>query len=439
MLRPTDGESWGEYLNRLIDQFFPERQIVLRTEGHVRYFCLGKNLQLAIVAGLIVAGSWSGYSTVNVFFNEAILAEKNTQVASARLAYRSLLTEVAEYQNKFGQITKDLEESHAMMLGLVEQNASLQQNLKTVETRLKSTEQERETVSSAREILKDQLGSIESRMHEMASHNFELRDDLTKYEADLQKTLSERNRLVVESNQMRDSIKRLETRLSNLQNGQTDAVQRLGDQALNTIESYESVVEMTGLPVETLIDLNQGKDVGMGGPFVEAVPDNLPAAGLRAELTSLNSKLDRVDALQTVVAKVPLAAPLDSFYVTSSFGKRRDPMNKRWAMHYGLDMGGAMKSPVYSTAPGIVTYAGWKGNYGRYIEIDHGSGIKTRYGHLHKILVKKGDKVKFRDRVGLLGSSGRSTGAHLHYEVVFQGKPHNPMKFIKAGRYVFQE
>ena len=117
---------------------------------------------------------------------------------------------------------------------------------------------------------------------------------------------------------------------------------------------------------------------------------------------------------------------------------QRWSINRRWASHYGLDLGGGFKSKVYSTAPGVVTYAGWKGKYGKLVEISHGAGMKTRYGHMNKIYVKKGQKVKFHQKIGLLGSTGRSTGAHLHYEVVFRGRAKNPMKFIKAGRNVFQ-
>jgi murein DD-endopeptidase MepM/ murein hydrolase activator NlpD len=134
-----------------------------------------------------------------------------------------------------------------------------------------------------------------------------------------------------------------------------------------------------------------------------------------------------------------LSPPLNSFYITSSFGKRKDPINRRWAAHYGLDLGGPFKSRVYSPASGVVTYAGWKGKYGKLIEIDHGAGLKTRYGHLQKIYVKKGQKITFRQKIGLLGNTGRSTGAHLHYEIVFRGRAKNPMKFIKAGRNVFKE
>ena len=98
-----------------------------------------------------------------------------------------------------------------------------------------------------------------------------------------------------------------------------------------------------------------------------------------------------------------------------------------------------MRQSIYAPAPGTVRVAGWRAKYGRFIEIDHGSGVRTRYGHLHKILVKRGQQVAFRDKIGLLGNSGRSTGPHLHYETVLKGKAVDPMKFLKAGRYVFQE
>ncbi|MFB0992657.1 MAG: M23 family metallopeptidase, partial [Rhodospirillales bacterium] len=149
--------------------------------------------------------------------------------------------------------------------------------------------------------------------------------------------------------------------------------------------------------------------------------------------------IDRLESLQTVMARIPLTAPLSNYRVTSQFGKRRDPKNKKWSAHYGLDMASASKSKIYAPASGVVTFAGWKGNYGRLIVINHGAGLKTRYGHLHSFLVKKGQRVKFRDKIGLLGNSGRSTGAHLHYEVVFNGKSKNPLNFIKAGQNVFQK
>ncbi|MDA0998645.1 MAG: M23 family metallopeptidase, partial [Proteobacteria bacterium] len=172
-------------------------------------------------------------------------------------------------------------------------------------------------------------------------------------------------------------------------------------------------------------------------PFIPIKPD---AAGgqLMEKLDKLDNQLDQWKTLQSVMQRLPLSAPLNTYHVTSSFGKRRDPVNNRWSAHYGLDLGGRIREPIYAPAPGVVTFAGNKGRYGRYVEIDHGSGIVTRYGHMNKVTVKTGQKVAFRQQIGELGNSGRSTGAHLHYEIVFNGKPKDPMRFIKAGRHVFQ-
>ena len=108
-------------------------------------------------------------------------------------------------------------------------------------------------------------------------------------------------------------------------------------------------------------------------------------------------------------------------------------------MHYGLDLAGWNRSPVFSTAEGVVVFSGRKGRFGRMVEIDHGNGLRTRYAHLFKASVKKGQKIGHRHKVGLLGSTGRSTGPHVHYEVLFDGKQMDPLKFIKAGRNVYKE
>jgi murein DD-endopeptidase MepM/ murein hydrolase activator NlpD len=150
----------------------------------------------------------------------------------------------------------------------------------------------------------------------------------------------------------------------------------------------------------------------------------------------LDLRLDRWDALQRLVAALPTATPLEHFEITSDYGYRRDPINGRSAVHSGVDFAAPRNTPLYTTAPGVVSFAGWRGRYGRVVEIDHGFGIKTRYAHLAKISVKKGEELGIGVEVGLLGSSGRVTGPHLHYEVLFDGAPLDPMNFIKAGKNV---
>ncbi len=426
-------------LRRLTHRLFPERQIVLRTAGRVSFVTLSYRLQLGVVGMLLLFGGWTTYTSVSYVLHEKILESKDGDIASARLAYRSLLMEVASYQQKFTSITSDLEENHSMMLGLVQQNAGLQQNLKVVSAQLQSTEQEREKVRLAREELRRQLSEAEGKLLTINSHNFALKDNLNTVEGDLQQVIGERNKSLFEGSRMRRQIASLETRLDDLEKTEIGAVQTLKERAIGYNDNMQRVIQLAGVDTEKLLAAKGGILRGQGGPFIPAKLDGVAASKLKASLTELDQQLMQSEALQDVMGKLPLVSPLTSYRVTSRFGKRRDPVNKKWAAHYGLDMASPLKSGVYVGAPGKVVRAGWKGKYGRFIEIDHGSGIRTRYGHLYKILVKKGQRVNFRDKIGLVGSSGRSTGAHLHYEIAFQGRNLNPIKFFKAGRYVFQE
>jgi len=436
---PNQRPGLRQRAGELLDRLFPERQIHLRTQGRVSFVRLGQRVQVALTTLLIAFVGWTAFASVTYVRHDTVLTAKNKQISDARAAYRSLLGEVSDYQKKFTHLTRDLEDNHALMLGLVEKNASLQQSLSSVARQLTMTQTEREEIVNARERLKGKLSEIEDNMRQMASKNFALSDNLQSVEHDLQSALAERNQALFEGNRMNRRIKELETRLTELQEMEEQAVQRLTDSTINYIDTMEKVVTIAGLDVNGLIAGETGRGRGQGGPFIAAKPDDLPAKKLRTNLVALDTHLGRWEALQGVMQKMPLTTPLSSYYVTSGYGKRRDPINNKWAAHYGLDLGSTFKAPVYATAPGVVTFAGWHGNYGKLIEIDHGAGLKTRYGHLHKFLVKKGDQVEFHKVIGQLGNTGRSTGAHLHYEVIHKGRSKNPMNFIRAGRYVFQE
>lgn len=425
---------------KILARLFPERQVIIRTEARVSYLRIGQKVQIFATLALMVFGSWLGFSSTGYLMAERVLAAKNKQISNARLAYRNLMGEVADYQQKFIAITGDLEENHTLMLDLVEQNTALQQNLNSVEQELRITEAERQSVIATRERLKDNLADIQDNLHSLTSRNYLLRDNLNSIESDLQLALAERNTALTEGERLKEQVTDLEDRLSDLQETQISAVEALTQQTDDTIETMERVIEMAGIEVAELIEVTSVATPdrgGQGGPFV-AVPDNLPGDELKKRLDSLHARLAHQAMLQTVMHRIPLTSPLRTYYVTSSFGKRQDPVNRKWSMHYGTDMGTTIKSPVYSTAPGVISYAGWKGKYGNLVEIDHGGGLKTRFGHLSKMHVKKGQEIGFDEKIGVVGSTGRSTGPHLHYEVVFNGKPLNPMKFVKAGRHVFQ-
>jgi murein DD-endopeptidase MepM/ murein hydrolase activator NlpD len=173
--------------------------------------------------------------------------------------------------------------------------------------------------------------------------------------------------------------------------------------------------------------------VAMGGPFVP-----LPVA---KDAMSFERQVQRVKVARAQIARftrtlgtLPVRKPLDDIELMSGFGVRMDPFTGSPAMHTGLDLQGESGDPVRATADGTVTTAGWGGGYGRVVDIDHGNGLTTRYGHLSAIDVRVGQSVKAGQIVGKVGSTGRSTGPHLHYETRLRKQPIDPQKFLRAGQ-----
>jgi murein DD-endopeptidase MepM/ murein hydrolase activator NlpD len=192
-----------------------------------------------------------------------------------------------------------------------------------------------------------------------------------------------------------------------------------------TTEQFARVLASAGVDVRHLF-AEFGINRAEGGPFVPVSPGQTINPGLSSE---------KLVALRAMIKTLPVYAPLTEYRVTSPFGVREDPENEREGFHTGIDLAAPYDTPVYATAPGTVTYAGWRDDYGKIVEIDHGNGIATRYAHLHQITVSVGQHVVLRQQVGYLGSSGRATGPHVHYEVVVNGEPQDPEKFFALSRY----
>ncbi len=172
-----------------------------------------------------------------------------------------------------------------------------------------------------------------------------------------------------------------------------------------------------------------GASDGVGGPFESAGNPTFKA---------LFNSWKKLDQLQDGVIAIPSDKPVQaSVTMMSSFGVRSDPFNHHAAMHPGIDLSGSYGTPIYATADGTVLRAGWNsGGYGNLVELDHGRGITTRYGHMSAILVSAGQHVTRGQQVGRMGSTGRSTGNHLHYEVRIDGRAVNPIPFMKSTDYV---
>lgn len=225
----------------------------------------------------------------------------------------------------------------------------------------------------------------------------------------------------------------LKTRLYELGNSSRGFLQRLSVEARRQVSIMERVIERAGLDVNDLSAHLRGEPLRQGGPFIATPAPGHDAGDGEAAPVGLSSSLLRWDLLRGIIETLPLSPPLEAYEVRSSFGKRRDPLNSRWAVHQGADLDAPYKTPIVATAPGTVSFAGWKGSYGRIVEIRHSSRVVTRYAHLASVLVNAGETVERGEEIGLLGNSGRSTGAHLHYEILFDGQHRDPLLFINAG------
>ncbi len=175
----------------------------------------------------------------------------------------------------------------------------------------------------------------------------------------------------------------------------------------------------------------------MGGPYEPVTADAVRSANQAdPQFRALFQSWKRLDQLQTSIVAIPSARPVQSLIFTSNFGIRTDPFRGGAAMHSGVDIPGPYATPIYATADGVVGRTGWVGGYGNLVEIEHGRGIETRYGHLSSIMVAPGKKVKRGDLIALMGSTGRSTGNHLHYEVRIDGRAVNPVPFLQSSDYL---
>jgi Peptidase family M23 len=224
---------------------------------------------------------------------------------------------------------------------------------------------------------------------------------------------------------------RLQTSLDTVESRQMAALNAVEDSMESRMRRIRGVFTDLGLDMPHLEAATPRG--GMGGPFV---PVKLaPGSGaFERQLYRINTTRTQIERLNRILALVPYRKPVvGEVEFTSGFGVRTDPFLGRPAMHTGLDFRAASGEPVRATANGKVVSAGWAGGYGRMVEIDHGNGLSTRYGHLSEINVKVGDTIKIGQVIGAVGSTGRSTGPHLHYETRIDGEAVDPQKFLRAG------
>jgi len=234
-------------------------------------------------------------------------------------------------------------------------------------------------------------------------------------------------------------ITMLESKVIELKNTNDAIVQRVQDKTAGKLDNLENIIKQTGLSLNDLkkqySDKSKHHDVpSEGGPYI---PEGTLA--LPPQAKEMFQNLDTLSMMTKIVNNLPLMRPIKNAEEQSLFGHRIDPFTGHLAFHSGLDLAGPAGAKIYSAADGKVVSAGRNGAYGNAIDIDHGFGIMTRYGHLSEIKVEDGQQVKKGDIIGIQGSTGRSTGPHLHYEVRYHDQAMNPKNFLEAGSHVPQE
>jgi murein DD-endopeptidase MepM/ murein hydrolase activator NlpD len=260
-----------------------------------------------------------------------------------------------------------------------------------------------------------------------------LSDRVKELEAALQAATDEDAELKAERERLAADNGKLEGELAQLEQARKPVkapiVPRDKSRMIVMGEQHSAAAPEDGLPKGFSLDKFMARlGIGMrhasaaGGPYVALKPGKASAQPAIGPET------------MALLRSLPLTAPLDKFTLESGFGTRTDPLNGHAAMHTGLDFSAPYRTPVYSTSGGEVVFAGWAAAYGKMVEIDHGNGIHTRYAHLNRLMVNEGQHVGRHTEVGLLGSTGRSTGPHVHYEVVVNGVAQDPERFLHAGQ-----
>ena len=460
----------------------PRREIILRSGGHVRYLGIGRFGQISVMVLVALMVGWIGFSSARYVSTALAVAERNVRIATSDRIIRNMQEEIDDLKGDLARSGHAIDK-HAVTNEEIEgQNTLLRDQIASLETereRLLRVRAERnrevarlndELVHSidGREGVTRQLGEERKRLEtnqaereklvakiENASKEItQLNDDigqLTRERAglagklqiarnELQEAADERARTIAERGQLNDRVAILSDRLELFEASQSESINRLGERTDQGITTLERTLVVAGLDIPLMLErvLGEGQKFseGVGGPLVAV--DDEPGSEAGEKLAVVEQRLARLQGLQGLMKHLPFASPMDEFRLTSGFGRRRDPFTRQLAMHPGLDFASGRKNPVYVTSPGRVALVGWKGGYGKVVEVDHGLGIRTRYAHLSRIFVKRGQTLEFREKVGLVGSTGRSTSTHLHYEIMVDGQQLAPANFLRAGQYVFK-
>ena len=438
-------------VRKFVDRHFPERQIYHRSRGSVQFITLSASTQICLLVLTFGFLGWVAYASVNAVFKDQIIQAREQHFSTIQAAYEGRLAEMqAAYdelngavvltQERFTKATSELEARHRQLAEILIRQEAAARTLGLVREQVVSSFARLDVgADSNKLVLKN--SDVETTQ---ARTGDRVGGPLGELAVAQLSPSSGTDTTRGMPRPFADETQRIQLRMTNIDAAQRRMAAEIGKNVEATVNQIEDIIHVTGLNTDKVLERVVDDSEGQGGPFVPLAETFKHDAsqsrdGYGGEIARLATMVDRLAGLDQALKSFPLVMPLQTeTHVSSSFGRRVDPFTGRAAFHYGLDFVGTLRSPVYVTSAGVVTIAGRNGPYGNLVEVDHGNGIKTRYGHLNAVLVKVGQRVAFQQQIGLLGSTGRSTGPHLHYEVRFNGTLRDPARFLEAGRYVFQ-
>ena len=434
-------------IHTALEHYLPEQRLFLKSDTETRFIRLRSSTQaIALVFGSL-ALAWTILATAVLLLDSISAGTSRHQVARQQALYEQRLNdlsadrdlradEAASAQGRFNLALAQVSQMQARLLASEDRRRELETGIDVIQNTLRGVIKERDQARA-------QVASLSTAPMAGRTEAEKLADadaTLEMMTASLGETAQARDVMQTEAEKAEARTAKVTQEKQQLQ-ASNDVIFASLEQALTvSVEPLEKMFRDAGLsPDKLLSDVRRGYS-GQGGPLT---PISLSTSGQAASMDEIRANailktLDNMNMYRIAAFKTPFAMPVKTAVrYTSGFGGRNDPMGRGYRRHEGQDMAGDYGAPIYTTADGVVTYAGWENGYGRLVKVQHAFGIETRYGHMSQIRVEVGQKVSRGDRIGDMGNSGRSTGTHLHYEIRIGGSAINPMTFIKAANNVF--
>lgn len=427
-------------LHLMLERVFPERRLFLRSETQTRFIRLKSETQLVAWVGSVLVIAWSILATAILLMDSIGAGNFRAQAQRDQMTYEQRLSALsAERDSRAAEALAAQERFNVALAQISVMQSELlasEEKRRELETALDAVQQTLRDTISDREVARAELAALtaENDRAEADARADEALATLDVVATALRTTAKQRDDIAESASSALTEADELLLEIRLMQERNDQIFRQLEEAMLVSVEPLDKMFRAAGMNPDNVINQVRRGYSGLGGPLTpiqfstrggEPEPDALRANGI---LTAM----DRINLYRIAAEKAPFSIPVRAnFRFTSGFGPR-------WGrMHAGTDFAAPIGTPIYATADGVVTHAGWASGYGRLIKIRHAFGIETRYAHLNAIGVSVGERVSRGDRIGDMGNSGRSTGPHLHYEVRVDGKPVNPMIYIRAGQNVF--